>query len=168
MSTILKLFGYEFRRQPKDEPPSFTPPVNDDGAAIVSAFGSYGTVLDLDGTVRTEAELVTKYRELSMQPEIDMAIEEIVTEAIVQDESNPIVQLLLEEAPLDDKIKEIIQEEFKEILKLIKFNTQAYDIFKRYYVDGRLFYHALVDEKNAAAGIKEVRYIDPRKMRKIS
>lgn len=163
----MRLFGYEFKRQPKEEPVSFVPPINDDGAAIVSAFGAYGTVVDLDGTVRTEAELITKYRELSLQPEINAAIENIVNETIIQDDNNPIVQLTLEEAPLDDKIKEIIQEEFTNILNLIRFNAQAYDLFKRYYIDGRLFFHALVDEKTSVEGIKEVRYIDPRKIRKV-
>lgn len=163
----IRLFGYEFKRQPKEDPVSFVPQQNDDGAAIVSAFGSYGTVVDLDGTVRTEAELITKYRQMSLQPEIDAAIEDIVTETIIQDDNNPIVQLTLEEAPLDDKIKEIIQEEFENILQLIRFNAQAYDLFRRYYIDGRLFFHALVDEKAAQEGIKEVRYIDPRKIRKV-
>lgn len=163
----MKLFGFEFKRLPKEEPPSFIPPINDDGAAIVSAFGSYGQVVDLDGTVRTEAELITKYRELSLQPEIDQAIENIVDEAIVQDDVNPIVQLMMEDAPLDDGIKDVIQEEFDNILKLIKFNVQAYDLFKRYYIDGRLYFHVLVDEKLTKEGIQELRYIDPRKIRKV-
>jgi hypothetical protein len=163
----MKLFGFEFKRAPREEPPSFVPEQNDDGAAIVSAFGAYGTIVDLDGTVRTEAELITKYREMSLQPEIDEAIENIVTEAIVQDDSEPIVQLELDEAQLQDNIKEVIQEEFENILKLIKFNTESYDIFKRYYVDGRLYYHTLVDPKAPQEGIQSVRYIDPRKMRKV-
>lgn len=163
----MRLFGFEFNRIPKEEPPSFVPEQNDDGAAIVSAFGAYGTIVDLDGTVRTEAELITKYREMSLQPEIDAALEDIVTEVIVQDDNNPIVQLMLEDAPLEENIKEVVQEEFDEILKLIRFNVEAYDIFKRYYVDGRLYYHVLVDPKQPQLGIQGVRYIDPRKMRKV-
>lgn len=164
---MLSIFGYEFKRLKKEEPPSFIPPINDDGAAIVSAFGSYGTMVDLDGTVRTEAELITKYREMSLQPEIDAAIEDIVTEAIIQDDMSPIVQLLLEDAPLPDNIKKVITQEFENILTLIKFNAQAYDLFKRYYIDGRLFFHALVDPKNPQLGVSEIRYIDPRKIRKV-
>lgn len=164
---MVKLFGFEFRKVPQVEPPSFVPPENDDGAAIVSAFNAFGTVVDLDGTVRTEAELITKYREMALQPEVDQAIEEIVTEAIVQDDNNPVVQLLLEDAPLPDNIKDILQEEFEGVLKMLNFNVQAYDIFKQYYVDGRLYYHVLVDPKAPQNGVTEVRIIDPRKIRKI-
>lgn len=162
-----RLFGYKFKRVNADEPISFVPQINDDGAAIVSSFGSYGTALDLDGTVRTEAELITKYREMSLQPEIDAAIEDIVDEAIVQDDSEPIVKLILDETPLPDNIKNIIQQEFNFILNLLKFNIQAYDLFKRYYIDGRLYFHALVHEKAPELGVIELRYIDPRKMRRV-
>lgn len=164
---MASIFGYEFPKPKKAEPISFVPPINDDGAAIVSAFGSYGTIIDLDGTVRTEAELITKYRELSLQPEINAAIENIVAETIVQDDNNPIVQLLLDESLLPDNIKQVIQQEFDNILKLIKFNFQAYHLFRRYYIDGRLFFHALVDEKQPQNGVVELRYIDPRKIRKV-
>lgn len=165
---MVRLFGFEFRRAQEEEPPSFVPPSNDDGAATVSTVGAYGTVLDLDGTVRTEAELITKYREMSLQPEIDAAIEDIVTEAIIQDENNPIVQLTIDEnSGLPDNIKEVIKEEFIEILKTLDFNLKSYDIFKRYYIDGRMYFHALVDPKNPSLGVTEVRYIDPRKIRKV-
>lgn len=164
---MARFFGFEFKRIPKEDPPSFVPEVNDDGAAVVSAFGAFGTVVDLDGTVRTEAELITKYREMSLQPEIDMAIEEIVTETIVQDENNPIVKLTLEEAPLPPNIKEVINQEFEQILKMLDFNVKAYDLFKRFYVDGRLYFHVLVDEKASQEGVQKLRYIDPRKIRKV-
>lgn len=167
----LRLFGYEFRKAQPETPASFAPENRDDGSVQVTAsdpqFGQYGVYLDIDGTARTEAELINKYREMANLPEIDSAIDDIVNEAIVVDDVKPIVELTLEDAPLPDNIKQIIQDEFKGVLKLLDFNNSAYDIFRRYYVDGRMYYHAIIDEKDFASGIKELRYIDPRKIRKI-
>ena len=163
----MKLFGFEFKRNiPVDTAPSFAPQESDDGAVVVAAGGSYGTYIDLDGTVRTEAELVTKYREMSLQPEIDAAVDEIINESIDIDEEK-IVDINLDDIEISDKLKKIIRDEFQNVLSLLDFNRKAYETYRRWYIDGRLYYHVVIDEKDTKAGIKELRYIDPRKIRKI-
>ena len=166
----MKLFGIEFKRsevEQKELNPSFTPPQTDDGAVVVAAGGSYGTYIDLDGTVKTEAELITKYRQLAAQAEVDTALEDITNESIVMEEEEPIVEIMLDNLELGDKVKDIITAEFKNILQLLDFEQNAHDLFKRYYVDGRMYFHAIIDEKAPQLGLKELRYIDPRKIRKV-
>lgn len=165
---MAELLGFEFRRVKKEnELKSFTPSQeNDDGALVVSAGGAYGTYVDLDGTVRSEAELVTKYREMSIVPECDSAIDEIVNEAISIDSEN-LIALNLEDLKVSENIKAIMRDEFRNCLNIIQFNKYAYEIFRRWYIDGRLYYHVLIDEKNPREGIKELRFIDPRKIRKV-
>lgn len=163
---MAELFGFEFKRKKVEDLPSFSPSKEDDGAVVITAGGAYGTYVDLDGTVRTEAELVTKYREMSLQPECDSAIDEIVNEAIAIDEKD-LVKVNLDELKIPDNIKKVITEEFQNCLKIIEFNKFAYEMFRRWYIDGRLYYHVVIDEKNPKDGIKELRFIDPRKIRKI-
>lgn len=160
------LFGFELRRA-RPEQPSFTPKETDDGAVVVAQGGVMGTYVDLDGSIRTEAELVTKYREMAEHPEVDRAVDNIVNEVITQDVSDAPVQIVMDDVEMPDKVKEAIQLEFKNVLRLLEFNQLAYEIFRRWYVDGRLYYHVIVDEKDPYAGIQELRYIDPRKIRKI-
>jgi len=163
----MRLFGFEFKREvPVDPAPSFAPKESDDGALIVAAGGAYGTYVDLDGTVRTEAELVTKYREMSLQPEIDAAVDEITNETIEITEEK-IVDINLDELEISDKIKKAIRDEFSNVLSLLNFNKQAYEVFRRWYIDGRLYYHVIIDDQDTKAGIKELRYVDPRKIRKV-
>jgi hypothetical protein len=165
---MAELFGFEIKK--KVEPidiPSFTPKATDDGAMVVAEGGVYGTFVDLDGAVRTEAELVNKYREVAMHPEVEMAIDDIVNEAIVADPKKAIVSLNLDDLEQPDKIKKLIQEEFDNVVDLLEFNQYAYEIFKKWYVDGRLIYHAMIDEDKPREGIKELRYVDPRKIRKV-
>jgi hypothetical protein len=166
----LNLFGFEIKRKTQldNDAVSFAPPNNDDGAVVVSSMatgGAYSTVVDLDGTVRNEADLITKYREIAQQPEVDSAIDEIVNEAITLDDDHDVVDVVLDDVNINDKVKNIISEEFNEILKLLEFKSQPYDVFRRWYVDGRLYYHLVVDDP--AQGIKELRYLDPRKIRKV-
>ena len=165
---MAELFGFQFSKVKKeDELPSFAPPKDsDDGAVVVSAGGAFGTYVDLDGTVRSEAELVTKYREMSLQPECDSAVDEIVNESIAIDEDK-VVEINLEDVKLNDNIKKIIREEFNTCLNILEFNKYAYEIYRRWYIDGRLYYHAVINEKEPQEGIKELRYIDPRKIRKV-
>ena len=169
-STGLSLFGFELKRKvptPEQLSPSFAPKETDDGAVVVAPGGAFGTYLDLDGTVRTEAELVSKYREMSLQPECDSAVDEIINESISIDEET-IVDINLDNVKeLSPNIKKIIREEFRNCLQIIEFNKYAYDIYRRWYIDGRLYYHIIIDEKNPSLGIKELRYIDPRKIRKV-
>ena len=163
----MQLFGFEIKRKNNEDPSeSFTPEVKDDGAMVVAAGGAYGTFIDLDGTARTEAELVSKYREISLQPELEMAIDDIVNEAIDTD-ADTVVELNTDKLKYSDSVKNKIREEFQTILELFNFQNEAYELFKRWYVDGRLYYHVIIDEKDVRAGIKELRYVDPRKIRKV-
>lgn len=165
-----ELFGYSFRKNeenPKTQQ-SFAPEVKDDGATVIMATGgSYGTYVDLEGSVKTEAELVTKYREMALQSEVDEAITNIMDEAITIDETQQSVDILLDDLSLQPKTKEIILAEFRNILRLLDYDRHCYNIFRRWYVDGRLIYHAIIDENNPLDGVKEFRYIDPRKIKKI-
>lgn len=171
----MKLFGFEIGtpkkiedaqlEQPKQK--SFTLPMNDDGAVTVAGAGYYGTYVDLDGTFRNETQLITKYRELAIQPEMETAIDEIVNEAIVIEDGGQCVEINMDELKVPDQIKKRIEDEFNLILKLLNFNNMGHDIFRRYYVDGRLFYHIVIDETQPMYGIQELKYIDPRRIRKI-
>jgi len=166
---MAELFGFEFKRKSKEDTsqlPSFSQKETDDGAVVIAAGGSFGTYVDLDGTVRTEAELVTKYREMSLHPECDSAVEEIVNESISIDEED-VININLEDLKVSENIKNAIKTEFQTCLQLLDFKRHAYDIYRRWYVDGRLYYHAVIDENSPKEGIKDVRYIDPRKIRKV-
>lgn len=169
---MASLFGYEIRRkQDKEEQPkSFAPPLNDDGAVNVEATavgGTYGYFLDIEGSAKTESELVTRYRSMALQPEVQQAVDEIVNEAINIDFDEKAVEIVLEDTELPSKIKETISEEFANILRLLDFSNQGYEIFQRFFVDGRINYHVIIDEKNVNRGIVELRYLDPRKIRLI-
>jgi hypothetical protein len=166
----MELFGFEFKRKTQldNQAESFAPAQNDDGAVIVAPTatgGSYSTVIDLDGTVRNEADLITKYREISMQPEVDSAIDEIVNEAITIDDDHEVVDVVMDKCNIPDKVKLAIAAEFTTVLKLLEFRNNPYDVFRRWYIDGRLYYHVIIDDP--AEGIKELRYLDPRKVRKV-
>ena len=168
----LELFGFEIKKKATDvvEIPSFSPVESDDGALTVSAGGAYGTYLDLEGSAKNEAEIVAKYREMSLQPECEQAIDEIVNEAIVKDGNKAIVDINLDD--LDDinvpeKIKAMISDEWNTVSELFNFNNYGYEIFRRWYIDGRMYYHIMIDETNPRLGIQELRYIDPRKIRKV-
>lgn len=164
----MELFGFSIIRKPADaEPLSFAAKTDEDGSMIVSEGGVYGTFVDLDGAIRTETELVNRYREMAMHPDIEMAVDDIVNEAIVADPKREIVTINLDDLDQPDNIKKLIQEEFASVLELLEFNQHAYEIFRRWYVDGRVLYHAIIDEKDPKKGIKELRYIDPRKIKKI-
>lgn len=168
---MANFFGFEIRRadpeKEQDKQPSFAPEVQDDGAVVVAAGGAYGTYIDLQGAARTEAELVTKYREMAMHPEVERAIADILNESIIVEDDQKIVQINLDDTQLSTNIKKLITTEFDNILNLLSFNKSAFDIFKRWYVDGRIYYHVIIDTTNPSDGIKELRYVDPRKLRKI-
>jgi hypothetical protein len=165
------LFGFTISRE-KDElqkatQQSFSPPSTDDGALTITSAAYYGTYVDLDGTAKNEVELISRYREMAMQPEIESAIDDIVNEAIVQDDDGKITDIILDNLKVTDKIKKAIKDEFQILLRLLNYQNMAQDIFRRYYVDGRLYYHAIIDKEKPTEGIKELRYIDPRKLRKV-
>jgi hypothetical protein len=168
---MVQLFGFEIgRAKIKDQEnknKSFSVPQNDDGAVTIQSGSYYGTYVDLDGVVRNEIELITRYREMSMQPELETAIDEIVNEAIANDDNGKGVDLNTDDLKQPDAIKKKITDEFEYILKLLNFSNMGHDLFRRWYIDGRLFYHIIVDESSPAKGIQEVVYVDPRRIRKI-
>ena len=165
------LFGFTISRQKDLEDAaaqqSFAPPTSDDGALTITSAAHYGTYVDLDGTAKNEVELISRYREMAMQPEIESAIDDIVNEAIVQDDDGKITQIILDDLKQNEKIKKAIKEEFNIILRLLNYQNLAQDIFRRYYVDGRMYFHIIIDREQPQDGIKELRYIDPRRLRKV-
>ncbi len=166
----MKIFGYEIKRE-EDETPvvSFAEPSNEDGAITVgnAQGGFYGTLLDMEGTAKTESELVTKYRGMALQPEIVSAVDEVINEAISIGTDDKVVELVLDDTNLPDKVKKRLSEEFDNVLSLLDFSNAAYDIFQKFYVDGRLNYHVIIDNENIKDGIRELRYVDPRKLKLI-
>ena len=168
---MAELFGFTIARKKQDDQqenlPSIVSPTQDDGAVEVAPGGAYGTYVDLEGKAKNEGELVTKYRQMVQQPECDSAVQDVVNEAIVITEDAGPVNIVLDNLDYPESIKKKITEEFEALLKMLDFNNTAYDTFRKWYIDGRLYYHIVIDEKNPRQGIKDLRYIDPRKIRKI-
>jgi len=184
----MKLFGFEITRQLAKsdqpyasqaglipvEPPkapeakSFVAKNAEDGSTVISAGGYFGQYIDIDGTtVASDQDLILKYRNAAEQPECDTAVNYIIDEAIASGEEKSPVSLSLNDLDYSDEVRNAIQKEFDEVLRLLDFSRQCSDIFRRWYVDGRLYYHIVVDEQNPGNGILELRYVDPIKMRKI-
>jgi len=166
---MAELFGFSITRLKKTADPkqSFTQPQAEDGTQTVAAGGYFGQYLDMEGTAKTEQDLIRRYREIALHPECDMAIEDIVNEAIVANELKDAVKLRLDTLPFGSEIRRKIETEFEEVLRLMNFNTKGHDIFRRWYVDGRIYYHKVIDRESPVKGITELRYIDPRKIKKI-
>ena len=171
MANKFSLFGFTIARNKDEETKSveqsFSPPANDDGALTIQSAAYYGTYVDLDGTAKNDVELISRYREMAMQPEIESAIDDIIGEAICQDDDGKNIKIILDDLKQPDKIKNSIKEEFNTVLRLLNYTNLAQDIFRRYYVDGKMFYHIIIDRTKPNEGIKELRYIDPRKLRKV-
>jgi len=168
---MAELFGFRITRA-KDEKigrgDGFTSPSSDDGTLdIVSGGGHFASILDMDGRDRNELDLIRRYRDIAQQPECDSAIEDIVNEAIVSDERDQSVSISLDRLDVSPTIKSKIRDEFDEVLRLLDFNAKGHDIFRRWYVDGRLYYHKIIEKKSPRKGIQEIRYIDPRKIKKV-
>ena len=164
------LFGFSFSRnkdQDDSSEQSFSPPANDDGALTITSAAYYGTYVDMDGTAKNEVELISRYREMAMQPEIESALDDIVNEAISQDDDGRITEIVLDSLKQPEKIKKAIRDEFETILRLLNYKNMAQDIFRRYYIDGKMYYNIIVDKDKPTEGIKELRYIDPRKLKKV-
>ena len=167
----VKLFGFTIGREEEENPTkiqSFAEKENLEGALQVSPLaGAYGTYLDIEGAIKNEAELITRYREMVMYPEAEYAVDDIVNEAIVTGIGKGPVDIVLDHLNQSSSIKTKIQTEFNEILSLLDFQNQCYEIFRRWYVDGRLYYHIIIDVDSPKKGIQELRYVDPRKIRKV-
>ena len=167
---MAEFFGFEIKRKGKGAPDriSFVPDTEEDGAGVISTSGHFGVYLDLDGdSAKNEIDLILKYRDIAAQPECDAAIEDIINETIIGDYDAAPCNVILDKLELSDAIKDSIREEFDIVLKLLSFNSYAHDIFRKWYIDGRLPYHVIINEDNPKAGIKELRYIDPTKLRKV-
>ena len=170
----IKLFGFSIGRkdvvqQEKPEQSSFALPMEamDDGAVTITQNAYFGTYVDLEGASRNELELITRYREMSNHSELEMAIDEIVNEAITHAEDGRVVDINMDNLDQPDSIKKKITEEFENVLRMLNFSNLADDLFKRWYIDGRIYFHVIVNDKTPKEGIKELRYIDPRKIRKV-
>ena len=164
-----KLFGFSIEASDKvaKSVVSPVPPNNADGVDNFIASGFYGQFVDIEGVYRTEHDLIKRYREMAIHPESDNAIEDVVNEAIVSDSYDSPVEIELSNVNASDKLKDKIREEFKYIKELLDFDKKSHEIFRNWYIDGRLYYHKVIDLKKPEDGIKELRYIDPMKMRYI-
>ena len=164
---MARLFGFSIEDSEKISPSALSPiPRNDeDGADHYLTSGFFGSYVDIEGVYRTEFDLIKRYREMSLHPEVDSAIEDIVNEAIVSDTNDSPVQIELSNLNASDGLKQKIREEFRYILELLDFDKKAHEIYRNWYIDGRLYYHKVIDLKRPHDGIQELRYIDSMKMR---
>lgn len=169
-SFLEQLFGFQFKRKKSDSEqiPSVIAPQNVDGSIVVGAEAAhYGLTFDIDGLIKNENDLIRRYRETAKFPDVDAAIEDIVNEALVTDQEDWPVKLELNLLKVPNNTKKKFQEEFENILQMLDFNEKGHDIFRQWYVDGRLYAHILFEKENTKNGIAEVRFIDPRKIKKI-
>lgn len=172
-NSILKLFGFELRRSNnssnKKPLPSIVPPQDDDGAGYVTASGThFGQYLNMDDDqTKDNHQLIQKYRGVSQHPEVDAAIEDIVNESITSSEQESSIDINLDNVEVQDNIKKTITEEFEHIVSMLNFQDNGHDMFKRWYIDGRMYHHLVVNEANLKAGIQEIRPIDAAKVRKV-
>ena len=164
---MAQLFGFSIDDSYKKPAPSVVSPVpknNEDGADYYLASGFYGQYLDVEGVFKTEYDLIRTYREMALHPEVDSAIEDILCEAIVADQNDSPIQIDLENLKAGDRVKQIIRDEFQYIKEMLDFDKKAHEIFRNWYVDGRIYYHKVIDLEKPEEGIKALRYIDALKI----
>ena len=167
---MAELFGFSIQKAQKDQGPrekTFTDPTSDDGAIEIAGGGFFSSVLNTDGRERNDLDLIRRYRDISMQSECDAAIEDIVNEGIISNLNDIPVNIDLHNLQYSEKIKTRIRAEFSEVLRLLNFNEKGHDIFRRWYIDGRLYYHKVIDSKDPKKGLIQLRNIDPTKIRKV-
>jgi len=165
---MAELFGYKISKSKEEEGgTSFTAPTSDDGAVDIAGGGFGASYLNTDGREKTDLDLIRRYRDIAQQSECDTAIEDIINEGIVANERDIAVQIVLDNIPYSSKIKKTITEEFDEVLRLLKFEEKGHDLFRRWYVDGRIYFHKIIDQKSPRKGITELRYIDATKIKKV-
>ena len=170
----IKLFGFTISKEKEtseEETPkkslSFVPPDYDDGSIPIEVGGYFGAVVDFDGTIKSDLELIRKYRDIALHPEVESAIADICNEAIVYNETLSTVKIDTTALNQSKSIKDKVEAEFQEVLQLLNFSRRGYEIFRKWYIDSRLYYHIIIDEANKKKGIKELRPIDPTKIRKV-
>ena len=166
---MAELFGFTIQKSSKDAggEKTFSTPTPDDGTIDVAGGGFFGQILDTDGRERSDLDLIRRYRDIAQQAECDTAVEDIVNEGIVSNQNDQAIEISLDRLRYPDKIKRKIRAEFDEVLRLLNFERKGHDVFRRWYVDGRIFYHKIIDTKNPRKGITELRYIDPTKIKKV-
>ena len=170
---MVQLLGFQITRanddkeKPAEAKQAFTVPSPDDGTTTISAGGYFGQYLDMEVTAKNDTDLIKRYREVAQHPECDMAIEDIINEVIVSDERDTSVSLSLDKLQISENIKTKIRDEFEEVMKLLNFDEKGHDIFKRFYIDGRIYFHKVIDPTSPRKGLTELRYIDPRKIKKV-
>ena len=167
---MAKLFGFKLPSTGENKSKNIVSPVpsnDEDKSDFYISSGFYGQYVDIEGVYKNEQDLVRRYREMCLHPECDSAIEDIVNEAIVSDLNDSPVDIELSNLPASDKLKDIIREEFKYIKQLMNFDKKAHEIFRTWYIDGRVYYHKVIDIKKPQDGLQEIRYIDPLKIRLI-
>ena len=170
---MVQLLGFQITRQtddkekPAEAKQAFTVPSPDDGVTTISAGGYFGQYLDMEVTAKNDVDLIRRYREIAQHPECDMAIEDIINEVIVSNERDQSVSVSLDKLAVSENIKSKIRDEFDEVMKLLNFDEKGHDIFKRFYIDGRIYFHKVIDPNSPRKGITELRYIDPRKIKKV-
>ena len=164
---MARLFGFSIEDTEKKSTSivSPVPPNNEDGVDNYIASGFYGQYVDIEGVYRNENDLIRRYREMAIHPECDGAIEDVVNEAIVSDLYDSPIEIELSNVNASDKLKKAIRNEFKYIKEILDFDRKSHEIFRNWYIDGRLYYLKVIDMKKPEEGIKELRYIDPLKMR---
>ena len=163
---MAELFGFRITRK-KDDAESFSLPSSDDGAEDIATGGFFSSVYDIEGKDKTQYDLIKRYRHIAQQPECDSAIEDIVSEGIASNEGDAPISLMLDGLKQSTTVKKRIREEFDRVLQLLQFQEKGHDIFRRWYVDGRIYYHKVIEKKNPRKGITELRYIDPQKIKKV-
>ena len=164
---MAKLFGFKIEKD-DDQNKGVVSPVpqsNEDSSDYYVSSGFYGQYVDIDGVFKSEFELIKRYREMALHPEVDSAIEDIINEAIVSDQNDSPVEIDLENLPASAKLKELIRDEFKAVKEVMNFDTKCHEILRNWYIDGRIYYHKVIDVKKPEEGLKEVRYIDPLKIK---
>ena len=164
----MEIFGYKVERSkaaPTEK--SFVPPTDDGGSDVIKAGGYFGTYLDIDGTANTEAELIKKYRDIAFMADVDSAIDDIVNDSISNLDDERPIEINLDNVKLSDAIKKKIVAEFETILDLLEFNLRAQDYYRRWYIDGRIYFHKVINTAKPKEGITDIRFIDPRKIKKV-
>ena len=164
---MAQLFGFEITRTSKEkgEQPTFVLPDPEDGATTSAGF--YSEFLDIEGQTKNESDLIRRYRSTSEHPECDLAIEDIVNESVNTDELKASVSLNVDNLPYSPKIKQRVKDEFEQVLHLLDFNNKAHDLFRRWYIDGRIHFHKIIDEEDPQKGILELRFIDALKLKRV-
>ena len=164
----MDIFGYEIKRKaPAQTERSFVPPSDEGALDTIKAGGYYGTYLDLEGAAKNESEQIKRYRDISLMADVDAAIDDVVNEAIANLDNEDVVSIDLQQVKVSGNVKKSIEQEFENVLEMLHFKNKAQDYFRRWYIDGRIYFHKVIDTAKPKQGLTDIRYIDPRKIKKV-